>query len=67
MGSIGFTGSNCSNSLLSDFCSAYAVNFLKECELFSVRLFDTNCEFAILEGICDANGVFKNVERCINC
>ena len=30
-----------------------------ECELFAVRLFGTNCEFAILEGFCDANGVVK--------
>ena len=30
-----------------------------QCELFAVRLFGTNCEFAIFEGICDANDVFK--------
>ena len=44
---------------MSDICSAFAVNLSMECELFAVRLFGTNCQFAILEGICDANGGFK--------
>ena len=57
IGSIWFTCLNCSHFLLSDFSSVFAVNLLMECELFAEGLFGTNREFAILEGICDANGL----------
>ena len=59
MGFIGYNCSDCSHSLLSDFCSAFAANLLTECDLFTVGLFGTICGSKILEGICDANGVFK--------
>ena len=30
-----------------------------ECELFTLQLFSTNCDFLTLRGIGDANGEFK--------
>ena len=59
MGIIGYNCSECSHSLLSDFCTAFAAIFLMECELFAVILFATICGFGLLEGICDANSVLK--------
>ena len=44
---------------MSDICTAFAANLLLECELFVMWLFGANCDFLILRGICNANGIFK--------
>ena len=59
MGFIGLDCSECSHSFLSDIFTAFAANLLMECELFVMRLFGANCDFINLNGICDANGIFK--------
>ena len=59
MGFIGFICSECSHSLLYDICTAFAANLLMECELFVLWLLGANCDFLILRGVCNANGIFK--------
>ena len=59
MGFIGHNCSNCSRSLPSDFCTAFAANFLMECEFFTVRLLGANFDFVFERGNFDANGIFK--------
>ena len=59
MGFIGHNCSECSHSLPSDFCTAFAANLLMDCELFVVGFFGANSDFVFLRGICDANGIFK--------
>ena len=56
---IGYNCSDCLHSLLSDFCRAFAANLLLECDLLTVGLFGKICDFKILEGICNTNGVLK--------
>ena len=60
MGCNGDNCSDCSHSLLSDFCTSFVANFLMEGELLTLRLFSANCNLVTLSGICDANG-------CLNC
>ena len=59
MGFIGYNCSECSHSLLSNICTSFAANSLMECELFTLQLFGTNCDFLTSRGVCDANGGFK--------
>ena len=61
MGFIGHNCSDCSHSLLPKLCSIFAATLLTEFGLVTVGLFGRICGFDILEGICDANGVFKYV------
>ena len=67
----GYHCSDCSHSLLSDFCSANATNSLLENYLCSDGIFGTIWDFKNLESICDANGIFKCGLRvdlwCVNC